>query len=464
MTNAVRDEQPLPATPNPQQLPFPPGTDDSLLTRWQRIRALRRDMFRYVVETPGQYGDLYYWQLGGLRTYMAFHPDHIRELLVTQAPNFRRSRVTSQLLVPLVGNGLVVSEGEYWRKQRRLIQPAFHRERIAGYAQQMVAHTQALLARWQNGQTFDVAEEMMTLTLGIATATLFGGAVSDTTGAIGPTIKAAQEAMIELSQLVVPMPYWVPIPANRRLRHSVQQLDSILLPLIEARRRANTDTGDLLSMLLLTRDEDGSGAMSDKEVRDEAMTMFIAGHETSSNALTWTLYLLSQHPEIEAKLFDEVQRVLHGNAPTLEQVGQLIYTEMVIKEALRLYPPTWINSREALAETALGGYRIAKGSIVVFSPYVVHHDARWHPDPERFDPERFTPEREKAIPRGAYLPFGMGPHTCIGNAFAMMEMKIALALIVQRFHLAHVADHLVELDALITLRPKHGMWMTVTER
>ncbi|MEZ4680109.1 MAG: cytochrome P450 [Caldilineaceae bacterium] len=463
MTNAVRDKQPLPATPDPQQLPFPPGAEDSLLTRWQRIRALRRDMFHYVVETPGQYGDLYYWQLGGLRTYMAFHPDHIRELLVTQAPIFRRSRVTSQLLVPLVGNGLVVSEGEYWRKQRRLIQPAFHRERITGYTQQMVAHTESMLARWQDGQTFDLAEEMMGLTLGIATATLFGGAVSDMTGAIGPTIKTAQEAMIEISKLVVPMPYWVPIPANRRLRRSVQQLDTILLPLIEARRRANTDTGDLLSMLLLTREEDGSGAMSDQEVRDEAMTMFIAGHETSSNALTWTLYLLSQHPEIEEKLLDEVQRVLQGNAPTVEQVGQLVYTEMVIKEALRLYPPTWINSREALEETAIGGYRIAKGSIVVFSPYVVHHDERWHPDPERFDPDRFTPNGRKRS-RGAYLPFGMGPHTCIGNAFAMMEMKIALALIVQKFHLSHVADHLVELDALITLRPKHGIWMTVTER
>ncbi|MCB0111885.1 MAG: cytochrome P450, partial [Caldilineaceae bacterium] len=157
-------------------------------------------------------------------------------------------------------------------------------------------------------------------------------------------------------------------------------------------------------------------------------------------------------------------RVLQGNAPTVEQVGQLLYTEMVIKEAMRLYPPTWINSREALEETALGGYRIAKGSIVVFSPYVVHHDERWHPDPERFDPERFTPEREKAIPRGAYLPFGMGPHTCIGNAFAMVEMKIALALIVQKFHLSHVSDHPVELDALITLRPKHGMQMTLEER
>ncbi|MCE7987369.1 MAG: cytochrome P450 [Caldilinea sp. CFX5] len=463
MTNSLHDGQTQVAGAA-QTLPFPPGVDDTLATRWQRIRAMQQDLLAYMVDTPKQYGDIYYFHLGNTRTYLVSHPDMIRDVLINQSDTFLRSSVTLRLLMPLIGNGLVASEGEYWRKQRKLIQPAFHHKRIAAYAVQMAEQTEALLEQWQAGQTLDVAEEMMKLTQNIVTATLFGASMGDAYAQIGAAIKSAQQAMIALSKLVLPIPLWAPIPANLQLRRAVRKLDELVLPIIQARRHSGEDKGDLLSMLLLSKAEDGTGAMTDQEVHNETMTLFIAGHETSANVLTWALYQLSQNPDVETKLLDELQTVLQGRTPTVDEVNQLVYTEMVIKETMRLYPPTWINSREAMTETTLGGYRIAKGSLVVFSPYVVHHDSRWFDQPERFLPERFTGDFEKDLPRGAYLPFGLGPHTCIGNTFAMMEMKIALATILQRYRFTLSPGHPVELDALVVLRPRYGMKMQVSTR
>jgi cytochrome P450 len=365
----------------------------------------------------------------------------------------------------LLGEGLLTSEGEFHLRQRRLAQPAFHRQRIAGYAATMVEYTARACDQWRVGETRDVAREVMRLTLAIAGKTLFDADVEGEADEIGKALTTTFELFNSLTLPFAQLLERLPLPATRRFQKARERLDSTIYRIINERRASGEDRGDLLSMLIAARDEEGDGSgMTDEQLRDEAMTIFLAGHETTANALTWTWYLLSQHPEIEARFHAEVGGVLKGELPTAEDYPRLRYTEMVFAEAMRLYPPAWIIGRRALGDYQIDGYTIPARSILLLSQYVTHHDERFFPDPFRFDPERWTPEARESRPKFSYFPFGGGPRLCIGESFAWMEGALVLATIAQRFRMRLTPGHPVEMQPLVTLRPKHGMRMALEAR
>jgi cytochrome P450 len=366
----------------------------------------------------------------------------------------------------LLGDGLLTSEGEFYLRQRRLAQPAFHRQRVAAYGATMAAYAASRRDRWHAGETLDAHREMMALTLAIVGKTLFDADVEHEAAEIGAALATTFESFnfgffLPFSELLDRLP----LPATLRFRKARARLDATIYRLIEERRRSATDHGDLLSMLLLAQDTEGDGGrMTDLQLRDEAMTLFLAGHETTANALTWTWYLLSQHPDVEARLHAEIDSALGERLPSADDLGALPYTRMVLAESMRLYPPAWIVGRRAIGPFEANGYTIPARSIVLMCQYTMHRDARWFPDPERFDPERFLPEHQAERPKFAYFPFGGGPRVCIGEQFAWMEGVIALATIAQRWQLRLAPGHPVALQPIITLRPKHGMRMTVEPR
>jgi cytochrome P450 len=366
----------------------------------------------------------------------------------------------------LLGSGLLTSEGDFHLRQRRLAQPAFHRQRVAAYGATMASYAATRRDRWRAGTVIDAHKEMMALTLAIVGKTLFDADVEHEAAEIGAALTTTFESFnfsffLPFGELLDHLP----LPATLRFRKARARLDATIYRLINERRASGTDRGDLLSMLLLAQDTEGDrGRMTDLQLRDEAMTLFLAGHETTANALTWTWYLLSQHPDVESRFHTEIDQALGGRLPTADDLPAIPYTRMVLAEAMRLYPPAWILGRRALAPFEANGYEIPARSIVLASQYITQHDARWFPDPERFDPERFSTERQAERPKFAYFPFGGGPRVCIGEQFAWMEGVILLATIAQRWKLRHVAGHPVALQPIITLRPKFGMRMTVEPR
>lgn len=410
------------------------------------------------------YGDTFMFEIMKQRQYMISRPDHIQEIVLTQAGKFHKERDYKNEkhgLARFMGNGLVVSDGEFWKRQRKLAAPALHARRIQSYAGTMVEYTMQMLDQWQDGARLDIADEMMRLTLHIVARTLFNVDISGEVSRVKEAMDTLQE--VAGGSPIFRLPTWLPTPLELRARKGLRDLDEIVYGIIKDRRASGEDKGDLLSMLLLARDDDGNG-MTDKQARDEAVTMFLAGHETTANALNWTFYALAQHPDILAKLHAEVDAVLGGRAPTLSDLDRLKYTEMVVKESMRLYPPVWGFSREAIEDVQIGEYEVPKGSSLVISTYWTHRDARWFPNPERFDPERFSPEQESKIRKYAYIPFGGGPRICIGNSFAMMEARLLLATIVSRYTLSLAPGQRVEMLPLITLNPKGGLPMTVRRR
>jgi len=411
-----------------------------------------------------RYGDLASFKFGPIRAYLVNSPELVHRVLVTDADSFYKASTLKAATAPVVGKGLLTNDGDFWKRQRRLVQPAFHGKRIGAYTEVMVEHTRALMGGWRDGETYDVAHEMIRLTMSIISKTLFGADVSGDTNELGDAVTEVLQAINKRLFRVASLPTWVPTAENRRFNRAIHYLDTAIQGFIDSRRKSGEDSGDLLSMLLLARDEDDGGMMNDRQVRDEAITMFGAGHETTASALTWTWYLLSQHPEAAAKVRAELDAVLGGRAPELHDVPRLTYTEMVIKEAMRLFPPAWSVTRESVADAELGGYRIPKGHVILINTYGIHRDPRFFPDPERFDPERFSPENEKAIPKYAYLPFGGGRRVCIGNAFALMEAKLVVATIAQRFDLALAPGQRVAPECVFTLRAKHGVRMIATAR
>lgn len=409
-----------------------------------------------------QYGDVVYIPLGRQHIYCISHPDAIRDVLVTHQNKFKKSRMLERARV-LLGDGLLTSEGEHHRRQRRLVQPAFHRDRLAGYGAVMVDRTAVVRDQWQSGQAFDVLQEMMRLTLAIVAKTLFSTDVDSE----ADDIHAALSEVFGLFEIIL-MPFSeilekLPLPSVRRFKRARRRLDETIYRLIAERRAHPRDSGDLLSMLLLAQDDEGSGGMSDTQVRDEALTLFLAGHETTANALTWAWYLLSQNPEAEAAFHAELDRVLAGRLPSFEDLPQLRYTESVFAEALRMFPPAWGIGRRALEDFSVGEFVIPARSVVLMSPYVVHRDPRWFPDPLVFRPERWL-EEHPTRPKFAYFPFGGGARVCIGERFAWMEGTLLLAAIGQRWRLRLEPGHRVETHARITLRPKFGMRMIAERR
>ncbi len=417
-----------------------------------------------------EYGDVVHVDISRKQpAYIISHPDHVREVLVTQQKSFMKGR-SFERIKRLLGNGLLTSEGDFHLRQRRLAQPAFHRQRIAAYAATMSEHAARMRDRWREGETLDVSQEMMRLTLGVAAKTLFDADVESEAGEIGAAlteaINALNIAIIPYSELLDKLP----LPIFHRFRRARARLDATIYRIIEERRRSGVDRGDLLSMLLMARDTDGDGGrMTDDQLRDEIVTIFIAGHETSALTLTWTWYLLAQHPEIEARLHAEVDSVLRETngdvrVPTPDDLPRLEYARRIIAEAMRLYPPIWAVGRRALTDVQIGGYPLPAGALVLISQYVVHHDARWWPDPERFDPDRWLPEVADSRPKFSFFPFGGGTRICLGEQFAWMETTLVLAVLASRWRLRRASNHPVGIRPAVTLRPDGPVRMRVEGR
>ena len=426
------------------------------------LLSFRRDPIAFLMRTAREFGDIAHFTTGSQHYFFINHPDYIKDVLVTHDVYFKKGRGLERAK-GMLGNGLLTSEGEFHRRQRRLAQPAFHRDRIARYAGIMVEYADRMQGkRWHDGQTLDIAEEMMHLTLAITGKTLFD---TDTEAEAERVRQALSESIKRFYRFMLPFAEFLdrlPLPGNRRYRAARDLLDSIIYRIIDERRRSGEDRGDLLSMLLAAQEEEGGGQMTNLQLRDEAMTILLAGHETTANALTWTWYLLSKHPDIETRLHRELDNVLAGKLPAAEDFPRLRYTEMVITEAMRLYPPAWIVARRALKDYKLTQHIVPAGSIVMMSQYVMHHDARYFPDPFRFDPDRWLPEARALRPPFSYFPFGGGPRRCIGEGFAMMEAIMVLATLAQTWSPRCLAGQPVSLQPLITLRPKHGMRMVLT--
>ncbi len=443
---------------------YPPGPKKKFFGGY--IFAFRRDPLEFLARVARDYGDSTSFHVGPHRFYFFNHPDLIRDVLVTQHDKFHKGRALKRSK-RLLGEGLLTSEGEHYRRQRRLAQPAFHRARIEAYGSVMVDCAQRATARWHDGQTLDISNEMTRLTLAIVGKTLFDADVEADAREVG---EALTEVMDMFGYLMLPYAELLeklPLPAHKRFQKARARLDAIIYRLINERRASGVDRGDLLSMLLLAEDTEGDGAgMSNEQVRDEAMTLFLAGHETTANLLTWTWYLLAQHPEVEARLHAELDAVLEdGRAPATQDLPRLVYTEMVVSESMRLCPPAWAVGRLAIKECEIGGYHIPQGALVLVSQYVMHRDARFFPDPEAFDPERWTPATKETRPPFAYFPFGGGPRRCIGESFAWMEATLLVASIARHWRMRLVPGQQVEMLPRITLRPgKGGVRMTLQQR
>ena len=441
---------------------FPPGLKVNLLlyalSRFRPGDPIR--VFKHLADT---YGDAAHYKLGPRHVVFLNNPEYIREILVVQNSKFIKER-TVQRMKMLVGEGLITSEDPFHRKQRILAQPAFYRQRIANYADAIVHKATGFQERWRPEQQIDMSREMMHLTLDVIAKTLFDTDVAAEVEEISNEVNA----IMRLYNFLVLVPYAemlqnYPLPGMRRFRQARARLDAIVYRMIEEHRHDNRDRGDLLSMLLSARYQDGS-AMPDSQVRDEVMTIFLAGYETIANALTWTWYLLSQNPEAESRLNSEVGSVLNGRAATFEDISRLKYTEMVLSESMRLFPPAWAMGRLAVEDFELGPYFMPKGTNVFLSQYIMHRDPRYFPYPERFDPDRWTVEAKASRPRFSYFPFGGGSRQCIGESFAWMEGILILATIAQRWKPQLLPGHRVEPQPLITLRPKYGMKMTLEPR
>jgi cytochrome P450 len=376
------------------------------------------------------YGDIVYWRVRGQHHYLLNHPDYVHELLVTQQAHFRKLPADRPVrgLVEIVGQGLLFSDGTRWSQQRQLLAPAFQTQRLASYARAMVETTERLISGWRNGDERQIRQEMTELTMAIIAQTLFGADVLDEVRTVSTALAVALGGLRDTNLSV--QADWLPTPLYQRA-HALQQVEAFLSRLINERRDAGV-RDDLLSRLLQAVT---AGDMTEQQLRDEAITMFVAGHETTANALAATWQLLAQHPDIEARLHAEVDHVLAGRRPTLDDAPRLVYATMVLKEAMRLHPLPWGITRFAAREVTIGGYRIPSGSEVTVSQYVLHRDPRYFAEPERFEPERFEPERLKSLPRLAYFPFGAGTRACIGQRFAMVEAPLILATIAQRFRL-----------------------------
>lgn len=442
----------------PRRDKFPPGPYAGL-KGWS-FRALNQSPLEMFSELA-RYGDIVGIRVVNFSNIFVNHPDLIEEVLVTHPRRYIKGRVL-RANRHVFGDGLLTSEGDFWLRQRRLVQPAFHRARIAAYAETMVEYTQRMLESWRAGDERDVHQEMMRLTLQIVAKTLFDADVARDTQDVGKSLELLLELGADFRRTLF-VPHWVPTLTNLRIKREIAFIEGILYRIISERRASGRDTGDLLSMLLHAQDEDGS-RMSDKQLRDETITLFLAGHETTASSLSWTWWLLAQNPAVEAKLHAELDEVLSGRTPSIDDLARLPYTANVITESLRLYPPAWGLARVVVENHELGGYPVKKGMGVAMAQWVVHRDTRWYDAPEEFRPERWEGDFAKRIPRFAYFPFGGGPRLCIGNNFALMEAALILATVAQKYRLHLVPNHPVVPLASITLRPRYGVRVTLESR
>jgi cytochrome P450 len=440
--------------------PWPPGPRARV--PGAHLLAFSRDMLGFVCRLKHAYGDVVAFRLGPERTVLLSHPAHLHEVLVRQHRAFQKGRrgdVSTQFL----GQGLLNSEGARHQRQRHLLQPAFHRQRLAQYATVMTTTAARLRQSWQDGDTLDMAPAMMRVTLAIAAKTLFDADVEGEATAIGGAITTLLRLSPRLTLPLAPLLRRLPLPSQRRLRRAQDYLDILIYRLIDERRATGGETGDVLSMLVSAKTEDGS-PLSPQLIHDEALTLLLAGHETTALALSWTWYLLAHHPDVDAAMQAELQTVLGGRLPTVEDLPQLQYTRMVFTEALRLYPPAWLMTRRAREAVVIGDYRFPPGTFFLLSPYLTHRDPRFFPDPEAFVPTRWAASPDAAAARAAYFPFGGGPRQCLGEGFAWMEGLLVLTTLAQMWRMRLVPGPPVEPWGLVTLRPKQGIHMHLARR
>jgi cytochrome P450 len=452
MATHVSPRLPPPSAPGPKGLPFLGSLPD-----------LGRDVLGFFTQCARQHGDVVSFRLAAWPAMLLNRPDLVEYVLVKNHQNFIKHRFFWRHVEAIFGQGLLTSEGKFWHQQRRLAAPAFAASRVNRYGDTIVQHTERMLQQWQPGQVLNVHQEAMALTLQIAAKTLFD---AETRQDVAEVSRAIDEVMEQIS-VRFRRPFWVPdslpLPGNLRYRRGVRRMDQLVARIIAERQNKLDDRGDLLSQLMLARNEAGE-AMSARQIRDEVITMLLAGHETTALTLSWTWYLLGLHPAVDMQLAEEVHTVLRGRSPTFDDVPRLRFTEQVVSEALRLYPPAYAIGRQALTDCEIGGYHVRAGTTVYVSPWVMHRDPRWFDDPQAFRPERWAGSLAKELPRFAYMPFGGGARICIGNRFAMMEAVLILATVARQFRLERQSGRPVEPKPSITLRPGGGVWVRLVSR
>ena len=453
------------------QIPGPQG-----LSLVKSLYDCIRTPLEFSLKCARQYGDIVSLSIGSIRNYLLNDPSLIEEVLSKQNQNFTKD-ISYRILKKTFGNGLLLSDGELWKRHRKLMQSAFSSDRIASYASGIVEETSRMLSTWRE-EVIDIHYEMSQLTVKVITQSMFGVDGTETAKEITKALDTIMLQYFHQAEVFFFLPTWLPTIGNWKAHRATKRLNEIVCDIIEQRRQFPKD--DLLSIMLRIEDENGNG-LSDRELRDEVMTaeggqpqappfqggerltLLLAGHDTTANALTWTLMLLAQNPEAEAKLVAEVRSVLQEGLPTINDLPKLQYTEMVLKESMRLYPPAWALGREVTHDCTIGNYHFTRGTTIIVSQWVMHRDERFFDNPEQFSPERWNDNLEQHLPRCAYFPFGAGPRVCIGKTFSMMEAMLTLAMVVQQFNFTLV-QHSIELLPSITLRPKHGVKMMLTRR
>lgn len=431
-----------------------PGTIPFLLS----LPQFRRDPLKGFFRSVEQYGDVVRYR-SLWTTHQLTNPADIQYVLQTNVANYRKGR-DYQILKSSLGEGLLISEGELWQRQRKMTQPSFQSHKVGSFVRIMAEHTEKLVHRWKRyaveQRAFDVVPELMHLTLNIASQALFTTNLDSEIEVIREALEVGREYSVDRAWSIIRLPEEIPTPRNRRYSNALKKFHRIVDQMIAARRGAHEHVADLLTMLMEARDERGE-AMSDRQLRDEVATLLTAGHETTSLALSWACYLLARHPEVVDRICAEMQ-FLNGRAPAYEDLFRLKYTRMVIEEIMRLYPPVWVLSRTAIENDEISGYHIPAGSEILIFPYITHRHPKWWSEPDKFCPERFSPENSSGRPRGAYLPFGAGPRTCVGLNFAMTEIQVVLAILLQHFCLKPASENdVVYLDPSVTLRPLPGV-------
>lgn len=427
--------------------------------------AIRNDALGTLRRVARDYGDIVRLPIAFQDRIFLNHPDYIEQVLVIQQAKFHKSELTRRIVEGLLGQGLLLSEGDFWRRQRRLAQPAFHRSRINEYAATMAESAQRHIQDWRDGEQRDLAREMMALTLDVAVRTLFGTSLPDEAQQVGHSMTFLMRYQLRRQRSPIRIPESWPTARNKRAQRERGYLDSLVYRIIQERQSQPPSNGraDLLSLLMSAMDEDGT-QMTPKQLRDETMTLFLAGHETTAQMLAWSWYLLAENPQAEARLHQELRDVLQGRPPAPSDFMKLPYLHALMQEVLRLYPPAYITARTSIEPCHIAGYAFPSGSTMLMSQWVMHRDARYYSDPDAFRPERWLAGLADQLPAGAYFPFGDGPRRCIGQGFAMLEAAIVIATLAQRFTFRLLSGHPVVPEPLITLRPRHGMRMTLHSR
>jgi len=427
------------------------------------VRDFNDDALAFCASAARNYGDVVRWRMVADDWHMLSNADDVVDVLIRRAHLFHKPRIARRIWHHFLGDGLLSIDGPTWKRHHKLMLPGFHKRRIDGYAEHMVRFTERMCSEWTDGQHVDMCEAMTELTLAIVAKALFDSDVRRDGPTVGRAMRVLNEMLSAHIHLPLPLPKWWPSRGNRAKHRAIRDVEKIVRDIISERRASGVDHGDLLSMLVFARDEGGRG-LDDKELRDEAMTLFFAGHETTAHALTWMWYLLARHPEVEVKLHDELQQVAGSRPLRVDDLAALPYLEQVVKESMRLLPSVWCYMREPVEDVRIGDYLLPKGTHIFICPYVIHRDSRYYDEPEEFRPERFTKAMEAKLPKGAYVPFSMGPRVCMGKAFAMMEAKLVLGTMVRRLHCRLEPDYEPQLYPKLSLSPKNGLRAIIERR